>query len=72
MLDLLPFNEIWTIDFEFVAGPGENPQPVCLVAWELHSKRKLRVWCNEFGNTPPYPTDANVVFVAHYPNAEIY
>jgi DNA polymerase I len=71
MLDLLPFNEIWTIDFEFVAGPGENPQPVCLVAWELHSKRKLRVWCNEFGTTPPYPTDANVLFVAYYASAEI-
>lgn len=28
----LPFREIWCIDFEFIAGEGDSPQPVCLVA----------------------------------------
>jgi DNA polymerase I len=67
----LPFEEIWAIDFEFGAEPGENPQPVCLVAWELRNGRKLRVWCDEFGVTPPYPTSSNVLFVAYYASAEI-
>ena len=49
ILDLPPFAEIWAVDFEFGANPGENPEPVCLVAWELSSGRKLRLWRDEFG-----------------------
>ena len=56
MLDRLPFAEIWAVDFEFGAEPGENPEPVCLVAWELQSGRKVRLWRDEFGAAPPYPT----------------
>src|ERR1035437_4713312 len=41
ILDLLPFREIWVVDFEFGSKPGENPEPVCLVAWELKSGRKF-------------------------------
>jgi hypothetical protein len=67
----LPFHEIWAVDFEFGAQPGENPDPVCLVAWELRSGRKLRIWRDEFGVTPPYPTGPNVLFVAYYASAEI-
>jgi DNA polymerase I len=71
VVDNLPFNEIWVVDFEYGAKPGENPEPVCLVAWELRSGRKLRVWCDEFGITPPYPTDSNALFVAYYASADI-
>jgi DNA polymerase I len=71
VLDLLPFREIWAVDFEFGSKPGENPEPVCLVAWELRSGRKLRLWRNEFGTAPPYPTGPDVLFVAYYASAEI-
>jgi len=71
MLDLLPFPEIWAVDFEFGADAGENPQPVCLVAWELRSGRKLRLWRDEFGSAPPYPIGPDVLFVAYYASAEI-
>ena len=71
MLDLLPFREIWAVDFEFGAEPGENPEPRCLVAWELRSGRKLRVWHEEFGAAPPYPTGPDVLFIAYYASAEI-
>jgi len=37
----LGFNEIWAVDFEFRADPGERPVPICLVALELLSRRKL-------------------------------
>ena len=70
-LDLLPFREIWAVDFEFSSDLGENPEPVCLVAWELRSGRKLRVWRDEFGAAPPYPTGPDSLFVAYYASAEI-
>ena len=54
-LEALPYAEIWAVDFEFRARPGQNPEPVCLVAWELRSGRKLRVWQDEFA-TPEHRT----------------
>jgi DNA polymerase I len=70
-VDLLPFREIWAVDFEFGSEPGENPEPVCLVAWELRSGRKVRLWRDEFGAAPPYPTGSTALFVAYYASAEI-
>jgi hypothetical protein len=71
MFDALPYREIWVVDFEFGAEPGENPEPVCLVAWELKSGRKIQRWRDQFGAAPPYPMDANALFVAYYASAEI-
>lgn len=71
MPDLLPFPEIWAVDFEFGSEPGDSPEPVCLVAWELRSSRKLRLWHDEFGAAPPYPTGPGALFVAYYASAEI-
>jgi hypothetical protein len=70
-LELLPFKEVWAVDFEFVVKPGENPEPVCLVAWELRSGRKLRLWKHEFGSAPPYRVGPDALFVAYYASAEI-
>ena len=71
VLDVLRFPEIWAVDFEFGSDPGENPEPVCLVAWELRSGRRLRLWRHEFGAAPPYATGPDVLFVAYYASAEI-
>jgi DNA polymerase I len=71
MLDHLPFDQIWAVDFEFDAKPGENPKPVCLVARELLSGRTIRLWQDEFGRWPPYPIDSKSLFVAYYASAEI-
>jgi DNA polymerase family A len=71
MLDALPYAEIWAIDFEFGAESGENPEPVCLVAWELRSGQKVKLWQDGFGAAPPYPTGPNALFVAYYASAEI-
>src|SRR5215468_513905 len=65
------YREIWAVDFEFIADPGENPKPVCLVAWELRSGRKLRLWQDELGLTPPYGTGPATLFIAYYASAEI-
>ena len=70
-LSLLPFREVWAVDFEFIADPGEHPRPVCLVAWELRSGRKLKLWRDCFGRLPPYPTGPDVVLVVYYASAEV-
>jgi DNA polymerase-1 len=69
MLQTLPFREIWAVDFEFSAPPGERPDPHCLVGWELRSGRKLRR--DQFGPTPPYPLDSDSLFIAYYASAEL-
>ena len=65
------FREAWAVDFEFVAAPGERPVPVCLVARELKSERTIRLWRDQFGPVPPYPTDADSLFIAYYASAEL-
>jgi DNA polymerase family A len=70
-LDRWPYREIWAVDFEFLAGAGERPVPVCLCAHELHSGREVRLWHDELGSLPPYPLDAGSLFVAFYASAEL-
>jgi hypothetical protein len=67
----MSYKEIWAVDFEYRANPGENPDPVCLVAWELRSNRKFRLWRDEFSTVSPYPTGPDVLFIAYYASAEI-
>src|SRR5918993_4791427 len=70
-LDRLPHREVWALDFEFLAGDGERPEPVCLVARELRTGRLLRCWRDELvGRAPPFRTDAGTLFVAYYASAE--
>ena len=66
-----PYREIWLVDFEFVAVPGERPNPVCLVALELRTGRMVRQWRDEFGRTPPYAIDPEALFLAYFSSAEL-
>ena len=67
------FREIVAADFEFSAPAGERPKPVCLVAQELVSGRKVRLFEEELRNrtTPPYPIDRHTLFVAFFGSAEL-
>ena len=65
------FREIVAADFEFAVSPGERPDPVCLVAHEIHSGRRFRLWWDELGRVPPYATGPDVLFVAYYASAEL-
>jgi DNA polymerase I len=67
----LPFREIWCIDTEFIARPGENPEPVCVVAKEVGTGRLVRLWRDQFGPEPPFSIDDGTLFVAYYASAEI-
>jgi DNA polymerase I len=52
-------------------GSGEHPDPLCLCARELRSGREIRLWRGQFGSVPPYPIDADSLFVAYYASAEL-
>lgn len=64
------YDEIWVLDFEFDAQSGERPEPICMVAHEIVSGRRLRLWQDEL-STCPFETGANVLFVAYFFSAEI-
>ena len=65
------FREVVAVDFEFGVTAGNRPDPVCLVAHELRSGRRLRIWQDQFGSAPPYATGPDVLFVAYYASAEL-
>ena len=48
----LPFREVWAVDFEFTAPPGERPKPLCVVARELRSGRVVRQWLDGVPGPP--------------------
>jgi len=67
------FGKVWLVDFEFRAAPGERPEPVCLVAHELRSGRRLAIWEDELHRrkAPPYDVGPDSLFVAYYSSAEL-
>jgi hypothetical protein len=65
------FREVVAVDFEFTDIAGERPEPVCLVAHELRSGRRFKVWQDQFGSASPYATGPEVLFVAFYASAEL-
>jgi DNA polymerase family A len=68
----LPFQEIWALDFEFIAPPGALPAPVCMVARELRTNRLIRLWQDELAGTePPFPVGDESLFAAFYASAEL-
>jgi DNA polymerase-1 len=74
----LPFREIWCVDTEFYPGAGlanggrdgDLATPLCLVAYEMRSRRIVRLWQDEFGPFPPYRLDADALFVGYNNSAE--
>jgi DNA polymerase I len=67
---LAEFSEIWCVDFEFTAPEGEIPIPVCMVAHEIRSGSRVRLWQDQLSE-PPYRLGANALFVAYYASAEL-
>jgi hypothetical protein len=67
------YREVWYVDFEFSAPPGERPTPICVVARELRSGHTHWLWEDELWSRsePPYPTDAGSLFVAYFAAAEL-
>lgn len=71
-MSLRAYSEIWVADFEFRAAPGEQPEPVCMVAHEVHSGKTIKLWGDELASSPyPYNTNSDALFVAYYASAEM-
>ena len=70
--NLSDFHEIWLVDFEFISTPGNRQETVCLVAYEVHSERLIKIWQEELikMKSPPYSICHNALFVAYYASAE--
>jgi len=69
---MLPgFREIVLADFEFESRQGDRPVPVCLVAHELRSGDRFRIFQDQLGCVPPYANGSDVLFVAYYASAEM-
>jgi DNA polymerase I len=68
-----PFREVWTADFEFAVHTGDTPVPVCVVAHELRTGQRVRLWYDELLllRAPPYATTEDALFVAYYASAEL-
>ena len=64
------FSEIWCVDFEYHQPEGERPQPICLVAHEIRSGRRVRLLRDQMAGDPPYRVDENSLFVAFEASAE--
>jgi DNA polymerase I len=67
------FKNIFVIDFEFVADPGERPKPVCVVFHEINSGETKKVWLegkDPITINPPYPIGEDSLFIAYYSSAE--
>lgn len=67
------FRSIWAADFEFISTPGNRSAPVCLVAHELISGQRRRIWQDELIQMaqPPYSTGPDSLFIAYYASAEV-
>jgi DNA polymerase I len=66
------FSEIWVADFEFRADPGEHPWPVCMVAQEIKTGRKNRIWRDQLLTLreAPFKVGPQALFVAFFASAE--
>lgn len=68
----LPFRQVWAVDFEYIAKPGERPEPICMVARELRLGKLIRLWQDDLGRSgPPFPVNESALFVAYYASAEL-
>src|SRR5437588_333498 len=69
---LSPYRQVWAVDFEFTAPPGERPIPLCCVARELQSGALFRLWLADGAlELPPYGIGPDSLFVAYYASAEL-
>lgn len=72
-MKLSDFRDVWVADFEYSVRPGERPRPVCLVAHEFRSRRKVRLFGDALlsRDTAPYSLDTSSLFVSYSAPAEL-
>jgi DNA polymerase I len=68
---LSKYKHVVAVDFEFIATTSDRPVPVCMVARELHSGQRWRLWQDQLQSAPPFPTGRDTLFVSYYASAEL-
>ena len=56
-------------DFEFVEDSDGKPAPICATFTELRSGQRIEIW-GDFPPHPPFPTDADWLWVSYHASAE--
>ncbi len=66
------FREVWFVDFEFRVTDGGLPEPICMVAKEMQTRRTVSVWKDQFAELqrPPFDIGNLSLFVAFFASAE--
>jgi DNA polymerase I len=70
-INLPGVDRIVCLDTEYTPRAGNHIVPICLVAHELISGERVRLWFDELGSEPPFPTDDRTLFVCYVATAEI-
>ncbi len=65
------YREVWAVDFEFTAPPGERPHPLCVAARELLSGRLHTAWLEDTAPAPWWSRGPDTLTVAYYASAEM-
>jgi DNA polymerase I len=67
------FREVWLVDTEFRATPGQRPWPVCLAAHEYFSGQEIKLWRHDLLKlrTAPFDIGPNSLLVAYFASAEM-
>lgn len=65
------YREVWAVDFEFTAPPGERPIPLCGVARELLTGRLHTAWLEGSAPAPWWSPGPDTLTVAYYASAEM-
>jgi hypothetical protein len=77
-LDRLPFGEIWAVDGEWYPGRGlanggvhgDRATPYCLCAYEIRSRRLIKLRQHELGRFPPYRLDGEALVITYMLSAD--
>jgi DNA polymerase-1 len=67
------FREIVVVDAEYSCPPGGRPTPICIVAHELRSGHKFRLWEDELQSmsVPPYASGTDALLISYNAQAEV-
>ena len=63
------YEDVITLDFEFVVEDRERPRPICLVAKSLKTGAETKLWIVE-GVQCPLPAGQEYLYVAYFASAE--
>jgi len=68
--DLPGFDQVVALDTEYTPVDGGHPIPICLSAYEFRSGTWVRLWQDELGAEPPFPTGDRTLHVMYNFTAE--